>query len=290
MNFFPIVLLFSVYCTMSSSHGGTEEQIPRLIIVSFDGFRWDYLSKTDTPNFDRIIFNGVRARNGMKPVFYTKTLPNHMTLATGLFEENHGIVANTMFDSILNETFNVRNLSQRSSSRWFDTGGEPIWVTNQVSKHSGRSGCVMWIGCDAYIKGIRPTRHIPFDANFDIHRRIDTLIGWFNDVFSINLGLLYYREPDATGHKYGPDSVEMKREIRKVDEAVGYLMQKMEKANMLSNTNLIITSDHGFSSTNQSHIINLDDYVLPDTYRTITLSPVASILPNNGKMCYILSP
>jgi predicted AlkP superfamily pyrophosphatase or phosphodiesterase len=41
-----------------------------LILISLDGFRWDYPDLADTPNLDRLIAAGVRAE-GMIPVFPT---------------------------------------------------------------------------------------------------------------------------------------------------------------------------------------------------------------------------
>ena len=53
-----LFLLFIVSCSESmksnSSTNYLEPSTP-LILISIDGFRWDYFDKTDTPNFDRII-------------------------------------------------------------------------------------------------------------------------------------------------------------------------------------------------------------------------------------------
>ena len=279
------VLWFLLYVFVLSArgHGGDEEEeSPKLIIVSFDGFRWDYLSRTHTPNFDRIISKGVRARYGMKNTFITKTLPNHFTLATGLYEESHGIVGNIMYDPVLNETFNVRNRSQVASSRWFDVGAEPIWVTNQLQNKNGRSGCMQWVGCEAPIKGVVPTHHVSYDATMKNETRIKETIDWFTGPFPINLGLIYFQEPDSTAHRFGPDSPQVTAMIGGLDKVAGYLLDKLEEAGLLEHTNLIITSDHGFAATSPDRVINLDDYIKPDSYRIFSTTPVATILPNDG--------
>ncbi|XP_076445120.1 ectonucleotide pyrophosphatase/phosphodiesterase family member 5-like [Babylonia areolata] len=276
------VLLWSVYGHGGRPHREDHEESPKVIIISFDGFRWDYLSRTSTPNFDRIIRNGGQARYGMKDAFITKTLPNHFTLVTGLYEESHGIVGNTMFDPVLNETFEVENRSQMAASRWFDVGAEPIWVTNQVQKKSGRSGCMMWVGCEAPIKGVVPTRHVPFDGDMTIETRIDETIEWFKSTYPVNLGLIYYEEPDHTGHKFGPDSPEVTAMIGTLDKVVGHLLKKLEEADLLDDVNIILTSDHGFTATGPNRIVNLDDYIDPNSYRIFSSSPEAAILPNEG--------
>ncbi|KAH9504401.1 hypothetical protein Btru_063516 [Bulinus truncatus] len=96
----------------------------KLLLISFDGFRWDYIlsNRARTPNFDRIISEGVTVQHGLKNAFVTKTFPNHFTLATGLWEESHGIVGNEMYDPHLNQTFTPQNDSANNDPAWFDVG------------------------------------------------------------------------------------------------------------------------------------------------------------------------
>ena len=39
--------------------------------------------------------------NKLKPVFPTKTFPNHYSIATGMYVENHGLIGNQFFDKKL---------------------------------------------------------------------------------------------------------------------------------------------------------------------------------------------
>src|SRR5687767_6472563 len=70
---------------------------PSLVLVSFDGFRADYLDRFKLPNFRRVMALGVRAQ-AMRPVFPSTTFPNHYSLVTGLHPGHHGIVENGFFD------------------------------------------------------------------------------------------------------------------------------------------------------------------------------------------------
>lgn len=54
----------------------------KLLLVSFDGFRWDYDQDVDTPNLDTMAAEGVKAKY-MTPAFITLTSPCHFTLLTG---------------------------------------------------------------------------------------------------------------------------------------------------------------------------------------------------------------
>ncbi|KAK7107555.1 bis(5'-adenosyl)-triphosphatase enpp4-like [Littorina saxatilis] len=277
-----ILSVSTVLVLSTNGHGGDDEGNQNVLIISFDGFRWDYLSRTSTPNFDVIMRKGVHASRGIKPAFITKTFPNHFTLVTGLYEESHGIVGNTIYDPELDEVFDVRNTSQESSSRWFDVGAEPIWVTNQLQNKDGRSGCMQWIGCEAHIKGMTPTRHTPFTANMKYETRIDNTLAWFKGSYPTNLGLIYFQEPDGTAHAYGPDSDNVTKKIAYLDTLVGYLLRRLREEGLDKKTNVIITSDHGFAATGKDRLINLDAYIKVGTYRIFSSSPVASILPNKG--------
>ena len=66
-----------------------------------DGFRWDYLSRANTPNLDSLVENGLYVEK-MIPTFQTKTFVNYYALATGLHAESSGIVSNsTLLDRLL---------------------------------------------------------------------------------------------------------------------------------------------------------------------------------------------
>ncbi|KAK3774569.1 hypothetical protein RRG08_034999 [Elysia crispata] len=256
----------------------------KLLLISFDGFRWNYLQRTETPNFDKFVKGGVSAKYGIKDAFVTKTFPNHFTLVTGLWEESHGIVNNEMYDPDLNETFSPSNTKAQTDPAWYSIGAEPIWVTNQLEKLEGRSGVIMWIGGGASIKWVNPSRFIPFNSSVQDHSKVDTIIEWFTDQYPINLGLMYFMQPDYDGHMHGPESEEVTKRIAQLDEVVGYLLNQLEAKDLLKDMNIIITSDHGFSSTPRENAINLNDFVEPTSYTLEGLTPIANIWPHEGKL------
>ncbi|XP_070570067.1 bis(5'-adenosyl)-triphosphatase ENPP4-like [Ptychodera flava] len=232
--------------------------------------------KIETPNFDVLISDGSFVPNGIVPTFITKTLPNHFTIATGLYEESHGIVANDMYDPVLNEKFHIGG-EDSTSSKWWDVGAEPIWVTNQ--KHGGRTGVYYWPGSETEIMGTRPNRYKINSDTTPFETRIDDVIDWFTDEDPINLGLLYFNEPDHTGQTSGPESDEILDVIRMCDDTIGYLIQKLQEADLYEKINILITSDHGMTELSPDRLIQLDDYVNPDLYDLVDSSPVAAIYP-----------
>ena len=54
----------------------------KVLLVSMDGFRWDYINKVSTPNFDIMALEGVRVPY-INNTFITVTFPCHYSIATG---------------------------------------------------------------------------------------------------------------------------------------------------------------------------------------------------------------
>ena len=59
---------------------------PKLILISFDGFRGDYLHPKLTPTMSRLAREGVQTKV-MRSLYCTKTFPNHFSIATGNFSK-----------------------------------------------------------------------------------------------------------------------------------------------------------------------------------------------------------
>jgi predicted AlkP superfamily pyrophosphatase or phosphodiesterase len=98
------VLLLIVCVTAKAQH----ESVPYVILVSFDGFRYDYVKNFNPPNFKKFIAKGSQAE-ALIPSFPSKTFPNHYTLVTGLNPGNHGLVDNSFYDRARNEFYGMRN-------------------------------------------------------------------------------------------------------------------------------------------------------------------------------------
>lgn len=100
---------------------------PVLLVVSFDGFRPDYVRPDVTPNLARFRDAGA-APPYMRPVFSTKTFVNHFSMATGLYAESHGILDNIMFDR------NGDPMVDTYEQFHYDESVVPIWVRSLVHR------------------------------------------------------------------------------------------------------------------------------------------------------------
>lgn len=258
-----IILIFSLFMWSCSSNllltsKNNAEPNNYLILISFDGFRWDYMDKTDTPNLDRLVETGVKA-DALIPSFPSKTFPNHYTIVTGLYPENHGIVSNTMYDPVYDATFSLGNREEVQNGRWW--GGEPIWVT--AEKQGLKTLCNFWPGSEAEINGVRPKYWVAYDGNIPNEERVEKVFQYLDKPTKERPAFytIYFSDPDDYGHLGGPDSSSINVAIQECDARIGQLIDGLESRNLFDKVNIIILSDHGMAQLNPDRTVFLDDYL-----------------------------
>lgn len=253
-----LFLLVVISILFSCSPENVKDTKQYVVMLSMDGFRWDYADKVPTPNFDRIAMKGVKAKS-LKPCFPTKTFPNHYSMATGLYPDHHGIVLNSFFDPASNRYYSIMDRETVEDGSFYK--GEPIWVT--AEKQSVTSGSYFWVGSEVEIAGHRPTYWKTYDHDFPYKQRIDSVISWLQkpEVIRPHLILWYFDEPDHTGHIVGPESQELESKIIELDFLLGYFLNEIEKLPFHDQVNVIVTSDHGMSSTSNEKKVVLSDFI-----------------------------
>lgn len=273
-----IILSFAFLLSNCSVTSQDSESPAPLILISIDGLRPDYMSKTDTPNLDYLIENGVLAKH-MIPVFPSKTFPNHYSMVTGLYTENTGIFANNMFDKTIGERYSLGNRDAVKDARWY--GGEPIWVT--AEKQNMRAGTLFWPGSEAPIMDTYATHWLEYEHNMPHNERVDTLINWLQlpEDSRPNLMTFYLSQVDSYGHRYGPNSDSVKVAVREVDRTIGYLIDELKRINVWPNVHILITSDHGMTEVSDDRVILLDKIIDLNLVDVIDLNPVAMMEPKD---------
>jgi len=249
------MLFLVISCNQKNTTGNDQ---PYLIVLSMDGFRWDYANKTATPNLDKILENGVKAER-MIPSFPTKTFPNHYTMATGLYPDHHGIVLNNFYDPVEDRYYSTFDRELVGDGSFY--GGEPIW--NTAEKQDLKSAVLFWVGSEADVQGIRPSIWKPYEHNMPYGDRIDTVISWLQKPAQIRPHLImwYFDEPDGIGHGYGPDSPEIIQTVEYLDSLLGVFMDRLAALPIAEEVNFIVTSDHGMCALSEARVVMLDDYL-----------------------------
>lgn len=78
----PTVMTNLVLSLLLLTAGCVDSRRNKLLLVSMDGFRWDYVKSIPTPNLDRLAGLGTRT-DYVNNTFCTKTFPSHFSVATG---------------------------------------------------------------------------------------------------------------------------------------------------------------------------------------------------------------
>jgi len=207
------------------------------VILSIDGFRWDYPTKTATPSLNRIASEGVKAVS-LIPSFPSKTFPNHYTIATGLVPDHHGIVNNSFHDPVSKRSFSIGSKNERFDPVFY--GGEPIWITAQ--KQGVITASLYWPGSDVSILGWQPDIWKEYDQNDSFIQRIDTMIKWISKppVERPRLIMAYYHEPDGAGHEFGPDDRRTLKVVHEIDSMTGILYSRIRQLPSSDSINVIV--------------------------------------------------
>lgn len=229
------------------------------VIISLDGFRWDYPEAFNTPFINRLAEQGVKAV--MTPSFPSKTFPNHYTLATGLVPDHHGIINNTFVARQTGKVFSLSNMETRSDPQYF--GGDPIWLT--AKRQGVTTATVFWVGSDVAIQGEHPHywRNYPTESSMSLPQRADEIVRLLSlpEAERPHLVMAYFEEPDASGHKYGPISYQTRRAMEYVDLLLDDMWRRIQQLPYASQINLIITGDHGMAWLDPERHINPMTYL-----------------------------
>ena len=285
MNKRYVVWIFSVLICFSAIQCTTDSQSQNerhpVLLVSIDGMMNEYLERNDTPNFDQFLSDGVSAEY-LIPIFPTKTFPNHWSIVTGLYTENHGIIANSFFDYDLDARFSYGPPDDYENGEdWW--GGEPIWAT--AEKQNKTTVTFFWPGSESSINGVRPTVWKDYDGSVPDSARIDSIAAWFDPAGDIkaDFGTLYFSFVDSRGHAFGPNSAEVDEAVVEMDNLLGYLFAKLDEIWLSDSISIILTSDHGMAELSHDKIIFLDDIININHVDVIDWSPVAMLKPNTGR-------
>lgn len=275
-----VVLALVAACTSPAPPPAPRAPSQTVVLISLDGFRYDYLDRPAAANLRALAARGVRAR-WMVPVFPSKTFPNHYSQVTGLYAEHHGVISNTMWDSTLG-WFSLADSSapSRANPRWW--GGEPLWVA--AVRQGRKSATFFWPGSDVEIAGTWPTYWRRYDGRVPRADRVTQVLDWLAlpaDSAPVFV-TLYFSDVDGAGHDFGPDADRTDSAIARVDSAVGALVSGIAARGLGSRVNVIVVADHGMAATSPERYIYLDDYVDVARVTVIDWSPVALLAPKAG--------
>jgi len=231
-----------------------------VVLVSLDGFRWDYAKRDNATHLLALAKRGVSAPQGMLPSYPSITFPNHFTIVTGLYPEHHGLVANKFIDPDRGARYNYTDPAFVADGSWY--GGIPLW--SLAESQGMRTASLLWVGSEAKIAGFLPSWYAHYDDKTEPtpesqQARIDDTVALLRlpPADRPHFITIYFSEPDHEGHDFGPDAPQTRAAVVKMDTIVGKLETALKATNLP--IDLVIVSDHGMIRS-QGDWINLDQF------------------------------
>ena len=233
---------------------GAAAEKPLVLLISIDGFKPSYLSKSSAPNLFELANRGMMAQ-GLISAFPSVTFPNHVTIVTGQTPDHHGIVNNTMTDPGTTQRFSLGSREAVENPFWWQES-KPIWIA--ARKQGKVASTLFWPGSETTIDGLRPNDWLPYDHDMSHETRIKTLVGWLSrpSAERPDFATLYFADVDSAGHSAGPDSQAVQDSVKKVDDSIGELSRELKRLGLLERTTWIIVSDHGMASSPVEKVVS----------------------------------
>jgi predicted AlkP superfamily pyrophosphatase or phosphodiesterase len=276
---FLLLALLLLFANAGRAQAPVTDVKPTVILISLDGFRWDYPQKYSSPTIRQLIARGVST--SLIPSYPSKTFPNHYTIVTGLYPGHHGVVGNTVRDLDTGRRLTMANRVENQDPLWW--GGEPLWVS--VQRAGGTAAPMFWPGSEAPIMGQRPRFWEPFSEAVPANARVDRILQWLDLPVTERPTFLtlYFSDVDGAGHDSGPDSRAVAEAVRRVDRYLDRLIRGLTMRGLQNRVNLVIVSDHGMAESNASQVVVLDDYLDLNGIDVVDLNPTFGLFPPAGR-------
>ena len=258
-----------------------------VVWISMDGFRADYLDRTELPFFARLQKEGAYSRR-FQPVFPPITFPSHCAEATGVSVERHGIPGNSFYDAATATSYHVPSDASLLQA-------EPIWLT--AARQGVRTLVFDWPLSQKERGAVHADYSAEtFDGSTTDQGRLDHLLAvWQGDEAKaapvpaeseqkarrLRLLMGYVEAVDPVGHKFGPDAPEIAPALRDLDAALGAFCERALAQWKLHAASadcfyLLLTTDHGMSRVDK--VVNAEKLLsLSHGQREITVEAAANL-------------
>lgn len=257
----------------------THTEIRHVVLVSVDGLASRYLQRLQlqrrVPAFAHLVERGASTNNARSDPTNTYTLPNHISMLTGLPvstppcaspEYAHGYTSNddsgpgesihnsgnparhytpSVFDVVHDHGLSTAMFASKSKFSVFSTSYNDAGAADQVGADNGR-------------------RKIDIvQINQDLSALTDSLTATLAKA-PPSFSFVHFGHPDNAGHDDGWGSKEYLDAIVRVDAALGRILTLIENdPHLAAHTAVIVTADHGGASYWHRDSKNPDNFVIP---------------------------
>ena len=281
---FSIVLPFGCFSIVHAAEGTPDPRERHVLLVVWDGMRPDFVTESNCPTLWRLASEGVRFLNHHS-VYLSATEVNGTAINTGGYPARDGIVANSEYRPQI-DPLKAIHTELPPGVRKGDqiTGGHFLKMPTlaEIVRGSGGTTAVAAAktigllpdraerasadqGANIYAGATLPASLIsqltntlgPFPKDTltsptrnDWTARALTEHLWQNEL--PRFSLLWMNNPDSTQHNFGPGSAQALAGIRDADNNLARALQALEKKGLRNSTDVLVVSDHGFSTCAKS--------------------------------------
>jgi len=247
------------------------------LVIVVDGLRPDFIDAIRMPRLARLAARGI-VFNAHHSVFPTVTRLNGASFVTGTYPESHGLLGNTVFVPPVDPRRGLDTGRRENLERIAGAEGRLLTAPtlSEILKGAGKTMMALGSGTtgavfvlnDRVASGgiIHPDYARPIELQQQIaarfgsapasgtpngaqHRRVvDVYLQLVLDTYQPNLTWIWLNDPDATAHAHGMSADTTRESLTIVDTEIGRIEDSLRASGRLDRTNLIVTSDHGFSA------------------------------------------
>ncbi len=204
------------------------------LFITVDGMDQDYITSGIMPNLAAWAPAGASLPGAIN-VYPTATTPNMTSLHTGAWPITTGVGGNIVF---FKNEYRVANGPRTNRAT----------TLAEAFKAAGHSTA----GVQQYMLQKRGADRYLHTRNADSHGITTTALSMLADKQSVpNLMVVLYQEVDHTGHVFGPGSPQLSAQAGLVDEGIASLVSRYAELDILQDTLVVISADHGMSLTDK---------------------------------------
>lgn len=232
---------------------------PPLVILSIDGFSAEYLTKYQPENLLKIAKQGVQAKE-LIPVYPTKTFPNHISMITGRYPSNHGIIHNNFYSPEKRTAYRLGWV--KLTKQWLT--GPTIW--GLANEKNLKTAAFYWPASESPELSYAATIHKKYKHTTPNKSRFDQVLNWLKLPAQERPDLIsfYVATVDDAGHTFGPDAKQTQAAIANLDKLIGDFYEQLKA--LPFGVNFLIVSDHGMANIDINQSIKFEELNVPDEY------------------------
>ena len=259
-----------------------------VVVLVWDGMRPDSVTEANTPALWKLAREGVTFRRHHS-VYPTATNVNGAAIATGAYPNHNSLLANREYRPQFNPHKAIENAEPDVIKKGDEiSGGKYLALPTiaEIIRSAGRDTAIAGSKAVAFLydrhaewttatskKSLTIFAAAPMPAN--LQNEMEKLLGPFvkepthsgadRNAFATRalteilwradlpaFSLLWLSEPDLTQHETAPGSEASLAAVRSSDRNLATVLDVLAKKNARANTDVLVVSDHGFSTIGRS--------------------------------------